>query len=322
MLPYKMQIDLCQSGREAIEAVKINRYDLIFMDHKMPDMDGIAATLLIRDLDDKDPYYKNVPIIVLTANAVAGTKEMFLHTGFNDYLSKPIDTVKLNIILEKWLPREKQNNIVGENSGIDTVKEQDANKGIIIEGVDIKRGIFLSGGTVELYLDTLSVFHKDGLKKIAEIKNCLEMGNIPLFTIHIHALKSASANIGSEVISEDAKALEAAGEQNDMRYINSNIDHFLQNLESLLKNINNELTVNKKNIGMGNNDFDIPQFRSELMKLKDALNSLDAGIINNTIDKLRLLTQSDDVGILVQSISEKILICEYDEAVALIETLL
>jgi len=322
MLPYKMQIDLCQSGRDAIEAVKSNRYDLIFMDHKMPDMDGITATSLIRDLDDKDPYYKNIPIIVLTANAVAGTKEMFLHTGFNDFLSKPIDTVKLNVILEKWLPREKQNNIIGESSGIYTVKEQDVSKGIKIEGVDINRGIFLSGGTVELYLDTLSVYYRDGLKKITEIKNCLETGNLPLFTIHIHALKSASANIGAEVISDDAKVLEEAGEQNDIDYIRSHIDNFVQDLELLLRNINNQLVVNEKNIGTGNNDFDMVQFKSELTKLKDALNSLDAGVVNNTIDKLRLLTQADDVGILVQSISEKILVCEYDEAVALIETLL
>ena len=322
MLPYKMQIDLCQSGKEAIEAVKLNRYDLIFMDHKMPEMDGITATLFIRDLDNNDTYYKNVPVIVLTANAVAGTKEMFLHAGFNDFLSKPIDTVKLNMILEKWLPREKQNNIIGENSGTNIIKEQDASKGIDIKGVDVKRGIFLSGGTIELYLDTLSVYYRDGLKKISEIKTCLETGNLPLFTIHIHALKSASANIGADDISKDAKALEAAGEQNDMGYIKSNMDHFVQDLESLLKNINDELATNKKNIGMGNYDIDMLQFKSELIKLRDALNSLDAGTINNTIDKLRMMTQSEEVGILLQSISEKILICEYDEAVAIIETLL
>jgi len=99
MAPYKMQVDLCRSGQDAIQAVKDIRYDLVFMDHKMPNMDGAEATALIREMGNKDPHYKNLPIIALTANAVSGAKEIFLKSGFNDYLSKPIDTTKLNIIL-------------------------------------------------------------------------------------------------------------------------------------------------------------------------------------------------------------------------------
>ena len=102
MQPYKMQVDLCTSGAEAIEMVKANNYDLVFMDHMMPDMDGVEATKIIREI------YANLPIIALTANAVSGVKEMFFSNGFNDFLSKPIDTINLNSILEKWLPKEKQ----------------------------------------------------------------------------------------------------------------------------------------------------------------------------------------------------------------------
>ncbi len=104
MQPYKMQVDLCTSGAEAIEMVKANSYDILFMDHMMPEMDGVEATKLIRET------HTNLPIIALTANAVSGVREMFLANGFNDFLSKPIDTVELNVILEKWLPREKQEN--------------------------------------------------------------------------------------------------------------------------------------------------------------------------------------------------------------------
>jgi CheY-like chemotaxis protein len=74
----------------------------------MPGMDGIETTLKIRSMGDEDPYYKEVPVVALTANAVLGTKEMFLENGFNDFLSKPIDTVKLNTVLEKWIPETKQ----------------------------------------------------------------------------------------------------------------------------------------------------------------------------------------------------------------------
>jgi len=109
--PYKMQVDLCTSGAAAIEMVKANSYDLVFMDHMMPDMDGVEATKLIREMAKENPHYANLPIIALTANAVSGVKEMFLENGFNDFLSKPIDIVNLNSILEKWLPEGKQENI-------------------------------------------------------------------------------------------------------------------------------------------------------------------------------------------------------------------
>jgi CheY-like chemotaxis protein len=108
LLPYKMRVDMCKSGVTAIEAIKMNRYDIVFMDHKMPGMDGIETTLRIRAMGDEDPHYKEVPVIALTANAVSGTKEMFLENGFNDFLSKPIDTVKLNAVLEKWIPKVKR----------------------------------------------------------------------------------------------------------------------------------------------------------------------------------------------------------------------
>jgi CheY-like chemotaxis protein len=112
LAPYKMKVDLCKSGMIAIEAVKSNCYDIVFMDHRMPEMDGIETTERIRALQGvpgiDDVYFKNVPIIALTANAVSGTKEMFLQKGFNDFLSKPIDTIKLNAVLEKWIPKKKR----------------------------------------------------------------------------------------------------------------------------------------------------------------------------------------------------------------------
>ncbi|MDR2922577.1 MAG: response regulator [Treponema sp.] len=106
--PYGTQITLCKSGMMALNAIKNNRFDVVFMDHRMPEMDGIETTQRIRAMGDDDPYYKNVPIIALTADAVSGIKEMFLENGFNDFLSKPIDTVKLNTVLGNWIPKEKQ----------------------------------------------------------------------------------------------------------------------------------------------------------------------------------------------------------------------
>ena len=101
-----MQVDLCKSGETSVYMVSANRYDIIFMDHMMPGMDGIEATAAIRALEGE--YFKQVQIIALTANALSGMREMFLSNGFSDYLAKPIEISKLNAIMEKWTPTEKR----------------------------------------------------------------------------------------------------------------------------------------------------------------------------------------------------------------------
>ncbi|MDR1899223.1 MAG: response regulator, partial [Treponema sp.] len=106
LVPYDMIIDTCLSGQASIELLRKNTYDLIFMDHMMPGMDGTEAVRIIRDMDEG--CFKQVPIVALTANAVSGMKEMFLRCGFDDYLAKPIEMLKLHEILETWIPGEKQ----------------------------------------------------------------------------------------------------------------------------------------------------------------------------------------------------------------------
>ena len=102
LAPYLVTVDSCQSGREAIEMEKKNYYDIVFMDHMMPDMDGVEATAAIRMRN------KDIPIIALTANAVSGMREMFLENGFSDFLAKPIDVANLDEILSRWIPAEKR----------------------------------------------------------------------------------------------------------------------------------------------------------------------------------------------------------------------
>jgi len=112
--PYGIQVSMCKSGEMALDAVKASRYDMIFMDHLMPGIDGVETTERIRAFGAEDDYFTHVPIVALTANAVTGMREFFLENGFSDYMSKPVDVVKLNNVLEKWLPREKQVKLVTE----------------------------------------------------------------------------------------------------------------------------------------------------------------------------------------------------------------
>ncbi|MDR2662669.1 MAG: response regulator, partial [Treponema sp.] len=102
LAPYSMKIDVCTSGTHALHLAKENAYDIIFMDHMMPGMDGIEVTAAIRE------FNKTVPVIALTANAVSGMRELFLEKGFNDFLSKPIEIAKLDALVAKWIPADKK----------------------------------------------------------------------------------------------------------------------------------------------------------------------------------------------------------------------
>jgi len=281
MQPYKMQVDLCSSGIEAIERVKENDYDLVFMDHMMPEMDGIEATKLIRKT------HANLPIVALTANAVSGTKEMFLSNGFSDFLSKPIDIIKLNSILEKWLPEEKQ-----------------------------EKTTEIARASSNVNIEILDTFYKDGIKKIKEIKECLETENYSLYTIYIHALKSASASVGALDLSEMAKLLEKAGKQGDFTYIKHNTSKFLTALETLLDSINATLLENKKIGQEGPLDFEA--LKIELNKLKEAIGIFDSDAIDNATTSLRAFTQVAEV----ENILQKTLNGEYDDVVAIIDNLI
>jgi signal transduction histidine kinase/CheY-like chemotaxis protein/HPt (histidine-containing phosphotransfer) domain-containing protein len=309
--PYEMQVDLCLNGLEAIKAVKNNQYDLVFMDHMMPEMNGVDATKHIRELGDD--YHINLPIIALTANAVSGTKEMFLSSGFDDFLSKPIDTVKLNNILEKWLPREKQEKL---NREIRINEDSDLDEAVEIDGVNIKKGISITGGVLKNYLQTLSVFHKDGIQKIEQLKKCLESNDYSLYATYTHALKGASASIGADELSEMAKQLEFAGKQEDVQFIKMHNDEFLINLQNLLNNIKAALGEKREK------PVNLEILKSKLAILKEALLGMNINVINEVTNDLQKFTQAIGVGADVEKILQDTLMGDYDEAVVKIEGLL
>ena len=320
LLPYKMQLDLCKNGREAIKAVQSNRYDLVLMDHMMPGMDGIEATLWIRGLDVENPYYKKLPIVALTANAVSGAKEMFLESGFDDFLSKPVDTVKLNAILEKWIPREKQEKTSFKSYSVITVPEDSAGQSITIEGLDVSKGMAISGGIIENYKQTLAIFLRDGLEKTREIKVCLETNNLPLYVTYVHALKSASANIGAGELSEMAKDLEMAGNQEDLAFIKEKNAKLLSALELLLNNIRTFLEENEQE---GRNDpADMASLKAGLLKLAAAIEDINPSAIKTAVNEVQPFKNAADVGGVVEDILQNTLIGEYDDAISTINDLL
>jgi len=321
LIPYMMKVDLCNSGMEAIKLIKSKQYDIVFMDHRMPGMDGVEATEYIRALGNDDARYKELPIIALTANAVSGMKEMFIEHGFNDFISKPIDTVRLDTILEKWIPKDKQTGSVssGSSRSDDSAVLSALDK---IEGLNAKKGISLSGGTVEFYHEILLTFYEDWTEREPEIQKCLEAGDLSLYTTNVHALKGASANIGADKLSEAAYDLELAGTRGDFDFIRSNTDITLQMLKELLNNINYILTSLGLTCEKPVNSLDAAQYKATLESLSSALEVMDFSNINRSIDLLLSSTQSEKDKSKIRDISKHVLMFEYDDALTLISDLL
>ena len=318
LFPYKMRLDSCKNGMEAIEKVMDNRYDLVFMDHRMPGMDGVETTRRIREMASADPYYAGLPIIALTANAVYGMEEMFLKHGFNDYLSKPIDTVKLNQIIEKWIPAEKKEEAVKTNRTVTEVKID-----IEIEGVDVNKGISLTGGATGSYYIALAAFSEDSKERIGQIKECLKTGDYKSYTTHMHALKSAASYIGAGEVSGMAGELEKAGDRMDLDKIDEHNQHFIVTLESLLGKVDHVLSSRRaKNADNRGYGIDPDMFKDELRTLKNALRNMDGETINITVNFLQALTLPDDVYAVIRSIAKNIMMVEYEKAEAQIDLLL
>ena len=321
LLPYKMQVDLCKSAEEAIVAVQSGHYDLVFMDHWMPDMDGVEATKQIRALGS---YCKNLPIVALTANAISGTQDMFIESGMNGFLAKPIDTTKMNAILEKWIPKEKQKGSMPHSAANDAAKgnEQDgaSAEAITINGLDTSSGIVMTGGSLKRYLTTLNVFYQDGLEKTRQLKKYLEEGNMLLYTIHAHALKSAAASIGAGALSRAAKDLEAAGRQSDLGYVRAETPRFLAALESLLSNIRDALSAYRENES-AEAPVDTAELKATLAGLELAIGEMDGRGMDSAMDLLLGLKLPEETVAVVQNISRNILIGEYDEALMLTKLL-
>ncbi|MGN1102002.1 MAG: response regulator, partial [Huintestinicola sp.] len=210
MQPYHMQLMTAESGSAAINMLRSKDIDIVFMDHMMPEMDGIEATKIIRNMEGE--YYKKLPIIALTANAVNGVREMFIREGLNDFLAKPIELSALDRVLRYYLPKEYiQAPAATVYSGND--RRQSCNK-YNYEGsamFDPDKGLMYTGGNADAYREILEMYAKKGPEKKKFIDELFEKKDWKNYIIEVHALKSTSLSIGAVKLSELAKELESAG---------------------------------------------------------------------------------------------------------------
>lgn len=215
--PLSMQVETAISGQEAIEKISKKKYDLILMDHMMPEIDGVETTHIIRRFHKE---YEDVPIIALTANAVFGIKEMFIQEGMTDFIAKPIEVRILVAKLKRWLPKGKLKNINTKNTqaGKENRIQVQEEAAPVIQDLDTASALKLLG-SAKLFWNVLKDYYHAIPKKHALIKQYAEEKDWHNYTIEVHALKSASKQIGANKLSEDAAELEAAGNALDEELI-------------------------------------------------------------------------------------------------------
>ncbi|MCR5177620.1 MAG: response regulator [Lachnospiraceae bacterium] len=229
----RIKIDKASSSEEAINLALKKHYDTIFLDHMMPGKDGIETLHELKE----NPACPNLdtPYVCLTANAISGAKEEYLAAGFDDYLTKPINTDALEEMLIKYLPEDKVRTGGDADAECDVsapesgrpADEPDALEGLDEAGIDVEKGIAYSG-TRELYISVLHVFLESMDEKKDEIEKLYSEGKFNDYVIRIHALKSSARIIGADSFGEEAQELENAGKRGDTDYIRKHHESFME----------------------------------------------------------------------------------------------
>jgi CheY-like chemotaxis protein/HPt (histidine-containing phosphotransfer) domain-containing protein len=248
--PYKLSIDCVTSGAEAIKCIREEkvRYSAIFMDHMMPGMDGIEAVRIIREEIGTD-YAKTIPVIALTANAISGNNTMFLQNGFQDFLSKPIDILRLDQILHQWVrDKTKENEKPATSATVDNEDKKTAASGkLAIPGVNITTALTRFNNDEDFYLRILKSFvmyAPANIETAASISRLIVTNGVPpsaedldAYRIAVHSFKGSSRSIGADRLGNMADNLEKAAKQSDFAFIKANTDPFVEAAQKLIADV-------------------------------------------------------------------------------------
>ena len=298
--PYGLKIESAESGYAAVEKIKHgSSYDVIFMDHMMPRMDGIEATKIIRDMG----YGR--PIVALTANAVSGQADIFLGNGFDDFISKPIDVRQLNAVLNKMV-RDKQPPEV-----IEAARNRAKAKSPPSD----------AGAPQALNPKFAEIFARDASKSIAALEAIDQKGSyadeddMRTYTIHVHGMKSALANIKKMELSAVALKLETSARDGNIELIASETPAFLNSLKTLVE----ELQPKESESADGANGEDRAYLLGKLSSLKAACEAFGKKAAREIVAELKEKARSQRTKELTEAISEKLLHSDFEEIIAIVD---
>jgi len=300
---YGIEVTTAESGKEALEKIMTADYDFVFMDHMMPEMDGVETLHQIRT--KVGTYFQNVPIVVLTANAVAGTRETLLSEGFDDFLEKPVERSVLERVLKRNLPAEKivyvkeqESTTYAENLEKDGKENEDVEKALMDLGFDVVKGILYCNGK-EQYIRVLTEYCKDYKKSGLKVDRLHEQQDWNSYVIEVHGIKSAMYSIGALKTSELAKQLELAGREGNWEFIEKNHGPFVEKYEDVLEKLcrlllsDEELQTEQEKESEVVADITVmpdltdDEFKKKLEEMENAVYALDGQRLAEVIETLQ-----------------------------------
>jgi CheY-like chemotaxis protein len=301
MAPYGLSVETAVSGFEAVD--KINNgatYDIIFMDHYMPKMDGIETVKIIRDLG-----YTH-PIVALTANALVGQAEMFMENGFNGFISKPIDIRQLNAYLNK-LVRDKHTPEV-----IEAARQQ-------LQKIDLEKSASGAGQSAS-DPELAAIFARDAENALSRLESIhayayRRTDDIRMFVINVHAMKSALANIGETKLSAVALKLEQAGRAEDIPVLRAETPAFLEALREVIER--NKPKENSDDAPEEDLELIRADLEEKLPVIQKACEEYDEKTADMALAELRQKKLPRSVRELLDNIAGHLLHSDFEEAASL-----
>ena len=301
---YQMKVKTAGSGMEAIDLCQKEEFDLIFLDHMMPEMDGVETLKRLRRI--YTDAGKELTAIAFTANAVSGAREMFLREGFDEFVSKPIEVLELERVLRKVLPKssiEFVDENYGKNEKIEETeeqvakedgkhsKEEDKMSQLERAGIHTHAGIQYCRGDKEFYAELLIKFAKDEKRKAAEINDFYMQEDFGNYQIVVHALKSTAKMVGADALSEMARQAEEAAKNQDADYIKEHHGELLAKYHEVVQCILElyDLSTNEPmDVAQGDGmEISRDELVKRLIELKEGLDTFEADKAESLISEIR-----------------------------------
>lgn len=319
MACYKFEMETVLSGRACLEALENKAYDLVFMDHMMPEMNGIETIRYIR----KHPhiYNQDTPIIALTANAIIGAREEFIKEGFTEYISKPIDVTKLHKILLTYLPQRLivYDNKVAEDNKKSTGKHKDEISRLNdILGGQVEEVLHKLNGNTALYKEVLKTY----VKEVTEISNNLEeqyKWNLKDFKINVHGIKGMSRNIGISYIAQISEQLESAANACNIKKIEELLPQLQEVVQKVCKALKEFLEESQLEITQQEKEYLLEIQFNQLAVLKNGFEQMDLDLLDQAIKEIKKYSYGSNEEKFLQQVKECIDELEYEKGYELVK---
>ncbi len=280
----QVRLDCVESGAKALSVFRLHAYDLVFLDHRMPGMDGIQTLHAMRELND--PRNRDVPIVALTANVFNTAREQYFEEGFDDYLSKPIDSVKLEELLIRHLPKAKVHILDGSGEEEKWSEEGFVPK-MVPEGIDYELAVQTCGGS-QILKQVAEEFRTDIESRAVRMESDVDSGNIDDFTIQVHALKSSARLLGAIRLSERAAYLESCGKRGDLVEIEQQMPYMMKDYRSYIQKLDMMLGTKQETDKPLLSQDELKYYLAGLRELAEAFDFDSLDIAINEMDGYRM----------------------------------